>query len=1132
DMGAVDSDGDAVTYELLDDNNGAFAIDSVTGIVTVLDSSQLTEGSVTISVRATSSDGSTNEQDVDITIGAATGTTGNTTNAVGDVTDIDEDDSNVVANNAIDGAYTGITAQATDLDGDVVSYTLSDNANGLFAIDSVTGVVTVISGAALGNEDDVYNVTVVAQSEDGSTSNETFTITLGGDAPSNPGGTPASSTSSIGALTDTDGGANNVAVDAVDGSYFNVDMGAVDSDGDAVTYELLDDNNGAFAIDSVTGIVTVLDSSQLTEGSVTISVRATSSDGSTNEQDVDITIGAATGTTGNTTNAVGDVTDIDEDDSNVVANNAIDGAYTGITAQATDLDGDVVSYTLSDNANGLFAIDSVTGVVTVISGAALGNEDDVYNVTVVAQSVDGSTSNETFTITLGGDAPSNPGGTPASSTSSIGALTDTDGGANNVAVDAVDGSYFNVDMGAVDSDGDAVTYELLDDNNGAFAIDSVTGIVTVLDSSQLTEGSVTISVRATSSDGSTNEQDVDITIGAATGTTGNTTNAVGDVTDIDEDDSNVVANNAIDGAYTGITAQATDLDGDVVSYTLSDNANGLFAIDSVTGVVTVISGAALGNEDDVYNVTVVAQSEDGSTSNETFTITLGGDAPSNPGGTPAPSSTSAIGALTDTDGLSNDIAANAEVDTYVNVDMDAVDNDGDVVTYELLDDANGAFRIDSTTGRVLVNDNTQMAENTPLDIVVRATSSDGSTNESTVTINVGADRPPVDVSIAFEALSGTVTEGEDITVVVSLVGDLTADNAFDFSLNGVDLNVDLGTLIYSDNVTFNSITGQLNVPSGVASFTITIPTINDNTIETTETLSISVDGHVIDATILDNNSNNSLGLVDDIDLDDSNVIAANVVTGAYTGITANAVDSNVLNSVTYSLIDDAQGRFDIDATTGKVTVQDASQIGILDDSYQITVRATSSNSFFTEQVLTVTVGGDAPSPVGNPTYALGALSDSDDAINLVEVDAVNDTYVGLDVSAIDVDGDAVSYELIDDASGLFKIDSTTGQVSINDNSLLVEGNQTVVVRATSSDGSTNEAEYIISIYSGAVVDIGIEGITSAGVKLTSNDDEITLTGAVIYTIDGGLGDDIINLNMSREAWDNNVNGIQALVVNF
>jgi Ca2+-binding RTX toxin-like protein len=96
------------------------------------------------------------------------------------------------------------------------------------------------------------------------------------------------------------------------------------------------------------------------------------------------------------------LTDVDEFDvsapvdtnvaANTVAENAAIGALVGLTAQAGDADAttNAVSYSLTDNAGGRFAIDATTGVVTV--AGALDFE--------TAASADGSIANTAFSITV------------------------------------------------------------------------------------------------------------------------------------------------------------------------------------------------------------------------------------------------------------------------------------------------------------------------------------------------------------------------------------------------------------------------------------------------------------------------------------------------------------------------------------------------------------------------------------------------------------------------------------------------------------------------------------------------------------------------------------------------------------
>ena len=194
---------------------------------------------------------------------------------------------------------------------------------------------------------------------------------------------------------------------------------------------------------------------------------------------------------------------------------------------------------------------------------------------MTATSTDGSTAAQTFTIAIG-DVDEFDVSTPV----------DTDAAANAVAENAAIGTL--VGMTASASDGDAtnngVTYSLTSNPGGLFAIDATTGVVTVAGAiDRETVGpSVTIEVTATSADGSTAAQTFTIAIG-----------------DVDEFDvsapvdtdaaANTVNENAAIGTLVGITASASDADAtnNGVTYSLTSNPGGLFAINATTGVVTV-----------------------------------------------------------------------------------------------------------------------------------------------------------------------------------------------------------------------------------------------------------------------------------------------------------------------------------------------------------------------------------------------------------------------------------------------------------------------------------------------------------------------------------------------------------------
>ncbi|WP_155741982.1 VCBS domain-containing protein, partial [Vibrio nigripulchritudo] len=124
---------------------------------------------------------------------------------VGAVTDSNEND-NTVAENAAVGTEVNITGLAIDPDGQKVTYSLTNDADGLFTIDPETGVVTV--NVALDHEtSDSHIIEITATSEDGSKSSQTFIINVSDIdeiAPEAPGVTITEDANNDGLISDAE----------------------------------------------------------------------------------------------------------------------------------------------------------------------------------------------------------------------------------------------------------------------------------------------------------------------------------------------------------------------------------------------------------------------------------------------------------------------------------------------------------------------------------------------------------------------------------------------------------------------------------------------------------------------------------------------------------------------------------------------------------------------------------------------------------------------------------------------------------------------------------------------------------------------------------------------------------------
>ena len=195
---------------------------------------------------------------------------------------------------------------------------------------------------------------------------------------------------------------------------------------------------------------------------------------------------------------VGPVTDVNGA-ANEVAENAAAGTVVGVTASAIDADAtnNTITYSLTDDAGGRFAIAGSSGVVTVAAGASLNREAAAsHTITVRAASADGSSSTANFTIAvLDVDE------------FDVGPVTDVNGAANEVAENSPAGTVVGVTASATDADAtnNTVTYSLTDDSGGRFVIAGSSGVVTVAAGASLDReaaASHTITVRAASTDGS------------------------------------------------------------------------------------------------------------------------------------------------------------------------------------------------------------------------------------------------------------------------------------------------------------------------------------------------------------------------------------------------------------------------------------------------------------------------------------------------------------------------------------------------------------------------------------------------------------------------------------------------------
>ena len=133
--------------------------------------------------------------------------------------------------------------------------------------------------------------------------------------------------------------------------------------------------------------------------------------------------------------------------------------------------GDSISYTLSNDAGGLFAIDSQTGVVS-LAGQLDYETSTSHMITVLASSTDGSTSTAEFIVNVSENLSDNDD-------YDITSIADADSTSNKVSKSISIGDVVGITAYAEDLDiADSVTIPY-NNAGGLFAIDSQTGVVTL-----------------------------------------------------------------------------------------------------------------------------------------------------------------------------------------------------------------------------------------------------------------------------------------------------------------------------------------------------------------------------------------------------------------------------------------------------------------------------------------------------------------------------------------------------------------------------------------------------------------------------------------------------------------------------
>lgn len=497
---------------------------------------------------------------------------------------------------SVDEGETAVTTVvATDGDGpNPVRYSITGGADAdLFVIDAVTGVLSLIytpdyEAPVDGGEDNFLNVIVTAS--DGELSTFQLIQFMVGNVNEGLSITSAASVSV---------GENGTAAATVT---------AADIDGDAVTFAIAGGADAAsFVIDSETGELSFVDAPDFeapgdADGDNVYDVVVTASDGAfVDTQTLTVSVG-------NVNEGFGPGW---ANGARVAAeNDTLVGLFT-----ATDLDGDAVSYAITDGDDAaLFTIDAATGALSFIAapdyenpGSAAGTNS--YRVFITAS--DGSIAEERFFNII-------------VTNENEGVTIVSDGGGATASVAALENGVSVTTVAAVDLDGTAPFYAIVGGADAArFGVNS-NGVLYFLAAPDY---------EAPGDDGADNVYDV--IVSASDGSFSDTQAIAVSVGNVNEGvaitshgGAGSVSLSISENSSAVTVVAASDADGGPVSYAIAGGADASrFTIDAVMGALSFVSAPnyeapADAGADNVYNV-VVSASDGAFSDTQAFAVGVG-----------------------------------------------------------------------------------------------------------------------------------------------------------------------------------------------------------------------------------------------------------------------------------------------------------------------------------------------------------------------------------------------------------------------------------------------------------------------------------------------------------------------------
>ncbi|MDP9994477.1 VCBS repeat-containing protein [Variovorax boronicumulans] len=669
------------------------------------------------------------------------------------------------------------TVHATDVDSATVTYSiLSGNDNGYFAIDPVTGEISLTAAGAAAFVND-YEAganahSLVVGANDGTVTTN-IPVTLNeqniNDAPTAPNDAKT---------TDEDTPVSGQIIGS-------------DADGDTLTYVKGSDPAHGTVTVNADGTYTYTPGTNF-NGTDSFTVTVSDGHGGTTTSTVTVTI-----------DPVNDAPTVPNYTKTTNEDTPVSGQVVG-----SDVDGDTLTYVKgSDPAHGTVTVNA-DGTYTYVPGANF-NGTDSFTVTVSDGHGGTTTSTVTVTINPVNDAPVfvDGGGTPVNT---------TDGYIFGYDENRPAGTVLGT-VRATDADSATVTYSILSGNdNGYFAIDPVTGEIS------LTPAGAAAFVNDYEAGANAHA----LVVGANDGTV--TTNIPVTLNEQNINDAPTAPNDTkTTNEDTPVSGQiiGSDADGDTLTYTKgSDPTHGTVTVNA-DGTYTYVPGANFNGTD---SFTVTVSDGHGGTTTSTVTVTINpvNDAPVfvDGGGTP----------VNTTDGYVFGYDENRPAGTVLGT-VRATDADSATVTYSILSgNDNGYFAIDPVTGEISLTPAGAAAFVNDYEASTNAHSLVVGANDGTVTTNIPVTLNEQNINDAPTAPNDAKTTDEDTPVSGQIIGSdadgdtLTYVKGSDPAHGTVTVNAD-GTYTYTPGTNFN----------GTDSFTVTVSDGHGGTTTSTVTVTIN-----------------------------------------------------------------------------------------------------------------------------------------------------------------------------------------------------------------------------------------------------------------------------------------------------